>query len=101
MNITQAISAVAFVGALLAYIATGRIARRSPHYGGGTVLLSWIGFFVPCVAWIAVYQGWIAVKRAVDTAPSAVTSSNKKAFSTWALVYVATIVVAGTLGSRR
>jgi hypothetical protein len=101
MNVTQIISALVFVGGLLAYIATGRIARRSPHYGGGTVVLSWIGFFVPCIAWIAVYHGWSAVKRAVETHPSPESLNNKKAFTTWALIYVAAMVLAGVLGSQR
>ena len=99
MTLERKISVATFIVGLIAYVATGRIARRSPHYGGGTVVLSWIGFFVPCIAWIAVYQGWTAVKRAVESHPSTESTDNKQTFTTWAIVYLVTVVVAGTFGA--
>lgn len=86
--------------ALVAYFMTGRVARRSPHYGSGTVLLSWIGFLVPCVGWVAMVQGYNALQRALGEAtPEALPKrqQDKSQFIMWTLVYVFTAIAGGTL----
>lgn len=88
--------------ALVAYIATGRIARRSPHYGGGTVVLSWIGLLVPCIAWIAMLQGHFAIERAVAASPDGADGPlrNRSRFRAWVAVYVIAIAI-GAAFTRR
>ncbi len=88
---------------LVAYLATGRIARRSPHYGGGTVVLSWIGLLVPCIAWIAMYQGWNALDRAVaEATPTTLPARTKdrSRFIVWVLVYVFAAVAGGAVARQ-
>jgi hypothetical protein len=97
----RTVSAIAFIVGLVAYVACGRIARRSPHHGGGTVVLSWIGLFVPCIAWIALFQGYTALNRTIAASPSAEAVKNKRAFVQWAIGYVVALIVAGILGAPR
>lgn len=99
---TMAAGGVLWIVALVAYIATGRVARRSPHYGGGTVVLSWVGLLIPCCAWIALYQGWTALDRAVEDGGPQVTerAKDKSRFTMWLLVYVFAAVAGSVLAKR-
>lgn len=88
------------LAALVAYIMTGRVARRSPHYGGGTVILSWVGIFVPCIAWFAMYQGLTALDRALAEATGEARVTREKdraAFVRWVLVHVFCAVAAAVV----
>jgi hypothetical protein len=85
------------VVALVAYIACARIARRSSFYGGGTVVLSWIGLIFPCIGWIAMIQGWNALRRASVETPSPAAAANVKAYTIWTVVYVIALVAASVL----
>jgi hypothetical protein len=78
--------------ALIAYLACGRIARRSMHYGSGTVVLSWIGFVVPCIGWIALIQGYLALSRAMALTPSPENAKNRSSFVLWLVVYVLALI---------
>jgi hypothetical protein len=84
-----------YLVALVAYLACGRLARRSPHYGGGTVVLSWVGLLIPCIGWIAMFQGYTALDRAATESATPDALKNKSSFKTWAIVYVIALVLAG------
>ena len=89
----------AFLVALLAYVMATRVARRSSHYGGGTVVLSWLGFCVPCIAWIALIQGYFALDRANTEQKAADTRSNLNNFYVWVVVYVLAVSLPGAMGN--
>jgi hypothetical protein len=92
------------LAALVAYVMTGRVARRSPHYGGGTVVLSWIGILVPCLGWLAMYQGLSALDQALAEALGDARVRREKdraAFIRWGLVYVFCAVAASVVARSR
>jgi hypothetical protein len=91
---------VLVLGAFVAYVACGWIARRSPFYGGGTKVLSWIGFLFPCIGWIAMVQGFLALRRATTETPSPAAAANVNSYTLWAVIYVACLALAGGLYGR-
>jgi hypothetical protein len=101
MTVHHYASSIAWIVALVAYIACGRVARRSPQFGGGTAVLSWIGFFVPCIAWIVMFQGYTALDRAMAAAPSPANQQNKRQYVRWAIAYVVASIIAGAFAARR
>jgi hypothetical protein len=92
-----------WVVGLLSYIATARIGRRSPHYGGGTRVLSWVGLVIPCIAWVAMFQGYFAVDRSAreaDAASAHARRSDRSQFLLWSAVYAFAMIVGGALYPR-
>jgi heme/copper-type cytochrome/quinol oxidase subunit 3 len=98
MNVTSILVPLAVVGMLLAYLICGRIGRRSSEYGGGTALLSWVGFFVPCIAWIVLFQTYTALQRSQSQSHPQATE-NMKAFKTWLMVFIACLLISSFLGT--
>jgi hypothetical protein len=99
----RALAGATWIAALVCYVATGRLARRSPHYGGGTVVLSWVGLVVPCIAWIAVIQGHFAVERAfreADPSTLEMHARNRRQFRAWALGYFVATAASAVLLKR-
>lgn len=86
------------VAYVLSYVMAIRVARRSQHFGGGTSVLAWLGFCVPCLAWIALIQGYLALNRSHTEAQTAVTKSNLSQFYRWVVVYVIVVLVSGAVG---
>jgi hypothetical protein len=84
-----------YIVALVAYFMSGRIARRSPHFGSGTTILSWVGLIIPCIAWIVMFQGYTALDRAVAESATPEMVKNKSSYKTWAIVYVVALLLAG------
>jgi uncharacterized membrane protein YphA (DoxX/SURF4 family) len=90
-------ASIAVVGMLLSYLACGRIGRRSSEYGGGTALLSWVGFFVPCIAWVVLFQTYTALQRSQSQShPQA--AENMNAFKIWLMIFVVCLLLAAFLG---
>jgi hypothetical protein len=89
----MAIASIAALGMFIAYIACGIIGRRSSEYGGGTVLLSWIGFFVPCIAWVVLFQTYFALQRS-ETLAQPQATKNMGTFKIWLGLYLVCMVLA-------
>ena len=98
----RGVSAALWLLALIAYIRTGRLARRSPFYGGGTVVLSWVGLVFQCIGWIAIVQGWFAVNRWAQElgGPDDVPAGTRRQYVIGSIAYVL-LLLAGGIALRK
>ena len=86
----RALAALLVLSAMVAYVRTWRLARRSPFYGGGQVVLSWIGLVIQCIGWVAIVQGYRAVNRWAKEyhgGPEAPPAQTRRQYIVWSIIY--------------